>query len=307
MPHSALLSFGVVMFVATLVALTLVYWGWTNRAAALRLQVAHRIGLDLAPPGADIARARRAQPWRWIQTELDHAGARGTPEELVAKVALWAVAGTLLTVWLLPGANKAVGLLAFAVPLLHLRHEARERSEQLTRQLPDALDRIGRTLRAGHAFSDALRLSADELPVPIAEEFARVSETHRLGIDLRDALGDLASRHPENFDLRLFVSAVLLHRDTGGNLVSILDHLAETIRERLIFQQKVASLTAETNVSALILGVLPFLLGCVLLLIRPGYLMPLVTTDLGRSMLLGAALSLAAGAVSMRWFARVEV
>lgn len=307
MPNVVLFTFGVVVFVALLVALTLSYWGWANHAEGRRRQLARRLGLAQEMPSLPLSRARLPQPWRALQGLLDDAGDRNRPQDFAVGLGIWALGGLLVTAWLLSGPNKAVGLLAFAIPLLRLRSQAQDRSSRLTAQLPDALDRIGRTLRAGHAFPDALRLAADQLPSPIGEEFARVSETHRLGIDLREALGDLAARHPHNFDLRLFVSAVLLHRDTGGNLVTILDHLAETVRERLIFEQKVAALTAETNVSALILGVLPFVLGSVLLLIRPAYLLPLVATDLGRSMLLAAGLSLGAGALAMRWFARVEV
>lgn len=307
MGHPALLSVGVMVFVAVLSVFSLVYRSWADHREARRRHRVHRLGLGADTPVPTLGGPPLPQPWRWLQAQLDAAADSRTPRALVVHTLLWALGGGLLTVWLLPGPEKLVGLLCAAVPLLHLRSRARGRAQQMTLQLPDALDRIGRTLRAGHAFSDSLRIAARELPSPIGDEFARVSETHRLGMDMRECLEELSNRHPKDFDVRLFVGAVLLNRETGGNLAEILDHLADTVRERLLFQQKLASLTAETKMSAVILGILPFFLGSVLLLLRPAYLLPLVSTDIGRMMLVGALASLAAGAASMRWLARVEV
>lgn len=299
---------GIVMFVAVMLVATLVAGAVTARREAWRHKVEHRLGVEGTGIGTlRLNRAEELAVSRWLRDLLDRAGDHDGLEALFVRMAVFGLAATVVSIWLLAGPAKAAGLLCVFVPLLLLRSRAIQRSTQLTIQLPDALDRIARTLRAGHAFSDALRLAAAELPDPIGEELARVSETHRLGVDMRQALESLSERNNRNFDLRLFVGAVLLHRDTGGNLVEILDQLAETVRERTIFHQKVRALTAEVNVSAIILGALPFIVALALLAVQPDYLRPLFRTDLGHVMLAAAGASLVAGGLLMRRLAMVEV
>lgn len=299
---------GVAVFVAVMLVVTFVASAITARREAWLHKIEHRLGVDT--PDVSMLRLNRAAeiaPVRWARDLLERAGDHDGLDALLVRMAVFGIAGTVISVWLLHGPAKAAGALCVFVPLLLLRSRAIQRSTQLTLQLPDALDRIARTLRAGHAFSDALRLAATELADPIGEELARVSETHRLGVEMRQALENLCTRNSENFDLRLFVGAVLLHRETGGNLVEILDQLAETVRERTIFHQKVRALTAEVNVSAIILGALPFIVALALLGVQPDYLVPLFRTDLGQMMLVVAGTSLVVGALLMRRLAMVEV
>lgn len=305
---SVQLALSVVVFVAVLVSLSALSWGLTARQEARRRQIAHRLGLEQGPTVAlRIDRAHERWPLRWMRDLIGRAGMHEEVRHLLARILAAALGGVVITGLLFRGPVAVLGLLFGLLPVLLMARRANKRSVQLAEQLPDALDRIGRTLRAGHAFPDALRSAAAELPAPIGEEFARVSEANRLGVDLRTCLEALANQHPDSFDLRLFVSAVLLNRETGGNLVEILDHLAETVRERLIFHQKVVALTAETNVSAIILGALPFVVSGILILLRPAYLLPLLTTTPGRILLFIALGSLFLGLVLMRAFARVEV
>jgi tight adherence protein B len=166
---------------------------------------------------------------------------------------------------------------------------------------------MARTLRAGHALSDALRTAAAEMPTPIAEEFGRVYEEHHLGVDLRKALLHLAERNPSNFDLRLVVSSLLLQRQTGGNLVELLDNIAATVRARFVFDAKVRALTAEAKLSALVLAALPFLVGLAIAAMRPGYLRPLVTEPMGMWLLASASVAFVTGLILLRNIAQVEV
>lgn len=302
------LVFAVVSFVVAMLVFTLAWWAAENRRESYRLRMLHRLGVEsLEAPVLRLRRQEENGLARSLRDLLERAGDHDSLGHLALRMAIFGLAGLIVSVWLLVGPAKALGALGVVIPLLILRSRAIERDQQLTLQLPDALDRIARTLRAGHAFSDALRLAAEELPPPIGEELARVSEAHRLGVELRDVLEDLAARNSQNFDIRLFVGAVLLHRDTGGNLVEILEHLTETLRERTIFHQKVRALTAEVKVSAWILGALPFLVAGALLAVAPDYLLPLLEKTSGHWMLLGAGASLVLGASLMRRLARVEV
>jgi tight adherence protein B len=117
---------------------------------------------------------------------------------------------------------------------------------------------------------------------------------------------EMAQRNPHNFDLRIVVSATLLQRETGGNLIEIYRNIAATIRARFIFKGKVRALTAEAKMSAIILGALPFVISGALMFLRPDYLSPLITEPAGRSMLLGATLLFFAGVLLMRSLAQVE-
>jgi tight adherence protein B len=192
------------------------------------------------------------------------------------------------------------------IPVLRARSRALAREARLTEQLPDALDLLARSLAAGQGLVDGLRGVAEEIPAPLGPAFARAWEEQNLGRDLRDVLGDLCARHPRVFDLRIFSSAVLLQRQTGGNLVEILQNLARTLRERAAFRGRVRALTAEARFTGWVLGGLPFAVAGLLLLVQPGYLAPLVRDPLGRTILLGCSGAFVVGVALIRRAARVE-
>jgi tight adherence protein B len=120
-------------------------------------------------------------------------------------------------------------------------------------------------------------------------------------------LGNLVSRNPAIFDLRLFVSSVLLQRETGGNLIEILESIASTIRSRFLFEAKVSALTSEARFSALILGSLPMLVALLLLVVNPEYMLPLITDSLGNMLLLLALMMYSLGVFLMVRLSHVEV
>jgi tight adherence protein B len=192
------------------------------------------------------------------------------------------------------------------IPYLLIRAAARQRMVAISEQLPDALDLIGRSLQAGHGVADAFRLVSEEMPLPIARELGMVYEQHNLGRDFRECMVELAARNPHNFDLKIFVSSVLLQRETGGNLIEILDNIAATVRARFVFEAKVRGLTAEARMSSVILGALPFVVAGALAWLRPGYLTVLFEDDLGQRMILICGLLFIAGVMLMRSLARVE-
>ena len=185
-----------------------------------------------------------------------------------------------------------IGAVAGFVPYVVIRQRAEKRSRMLLEQLPEALDLMARSLQAGPlGLGDAFKMCAEELPLPIAGEFGRVFEEIRFGRDYRTALTRLQERNPRLFELRMFVSSVLLQRETGGNLIEVLSTIANTIRARFLFHAKVKALTSEARFSALILGCLPIGVFVILMFMNPGYLNPLWTDTMGYY-LLGAMLLL---------------
>jgi tight adherence protein B len=306
-------SIALVLFLGAFLALTALLWGARTRKEADALELRRRVGAN--EQRAEVLRVvKRVPPTgplgaieAWLDMQLRSAGEAGAPGTLAARIALFAAGGALVTGLTLGGFAKAGGLLFGVVPVLLLKAKARKRREEMTQQLPDELDLVARSLRAGHALSDALRTAAEEGREPLGPELLHLTEQHRLGLPLRDCFDDLVERNPEVFDLRLLGSAVMLQRETGANLIEILEHLSDTIRERLVFTHKLAALTAEVRVSAAILASLPFVVAGVLLVLRPAYLSPLVDSPLGQMMLAGGLVSMAAGMLLMRELARVEV
>lgn len=197
------------------------------------------------------------------------------------------------------------GLLAL-VPLqylIYLRHKRLQRFEQ---QLPEALDLIGRALRAGHAFSSALKMAGDELPDPIGEEFRQTFDEINYGVPTNTALENLASRVPST-DLGFFVIAVLIQRETGGNLSEVLDNISAIIRERLKLFGKVRALAAEGKFSAIVLSILPFVTALLLFLINPEFMSLLWTEPVGVYLIWGSIVFMILGSLWMRKIIRIHV
>ena len=148
-------------------------------------------------------------------------------------------------------------LAATSMPWIYVQWKRNQRLRKMEQQLPDALDLIGRALRAGHALPSALLMAGDELSDPIAREFHITHDEINFGVSMQQALTNLSERVPST-DVRYFVVAVLIQREAGGNLTEVLDNLSRLIRDRLKFHAKVKVLTTEGRMSAWVLGVLPF-------------------------------------------------
>jgi tight adherence protein B len=164
--------------------------------------------------------------------------------------------------------------------LMLVYYKRMKRLAKLERQLPDALDLITRALRAGHAFSSALKMAGEELAQPVAGELSTVHDEVNFGVSLEQALGHLSERVPLT-DLRYFVVAVLIQRESGGNLTEILANLSRLIRERLKLMSKVKVLSSEGRMSAWILCLMPFFLAGVMNLVNPKFMGPLWTDPIG--------------------------
>jgi tight adherence protein B len=216
-----------------------------------------------------------------------------TVAQVIGYSLLSGAAGLLLSLVLrvgLPGA-VVLGAATLAVPVLLLLGARDRRNRKLSEQLPEALDMVARSLRAGHALSSAFELAAGEMPAPVAVEFGRAFEAQRLGIPTDEAIVQITARAPKNRDLKIFAVSAIIQKETGGNLAEILSQLAETIRARYRFQGKLRALTAEGRASAVIVGAMPFIIGAALAIMNPEYLRPLATTGIGQVITLAAGAS----------------
>ena len=205
---------------------------------------------------------------------------------LFVKMALFSVVGAVLGLFVLPGASGAfLGIFLGFFPLSQVKAAAKKRNDKLSQQLTEGLDLMSRGLKAGQGFTDCLKTVAEEMDEPIADEFGRVYQEHHLGRELRACMENLAKRNQDNFSIRLMVSSVLLQRETGGNLVEILENISGTIRERFIFKAKVRALTSEAKASAIVMAALPLFVAGVITLFKPTYLAPLFNDPLGVKLL----------------------
>lgn len=192
------------------------------------------------------------------------------------------------------------------VPLLLLLRRRNRRLQKIEAQLPEAMDLISRALRAGHAFPVALAMVGTESPQPIAAEFRITSDEVGFGVSVDSALNNLAARVPSP-DVRYFVMAVVIQRETGGNLAELLSKLAELVRERFKLFAKVRVLAAEGKLSAWILTLLPFGVAATIGLFNPGYLKVLFTDEAGLTLVYGALALMALGVLVMWRIIKIRV
>ncbi len=264
------------------------------------LEEARSKGETLALAGRDQLAGQLGNVGAWLEGLCLQAGGDTSVRTLLLQMGL-AGGGTLLLLGVLLRSPLAfLGLLAAGIPLVIIINRGDKRSRVISEQLPDALDLMGRSLQAGHGLNEAFRACGQETPPPLAYELARTWEEHNLGLDFRQCLQNLTARNPRSFDLRLFAGSVLLQRETGGNLVEIVDNIANTIRGRFTLLAKVGALTSEARFSALILGGLPIFVAMAVLTIRPDYMRPLLIDPFGRWMLAYGVLSYALGAFVLR-------
>jgi tight adherence protein B len=181
----------------------------------------------------------------------------------------------------------AAAVVVALIPFIVLRHLRNRRLLKFEEQFPEAVDLLGRSLRAGHAFTTGVLMAAEEIPAPVGEEFKRLYDQQNFGMPLPDALHGFAARIPL-IDARFFATAVLTQRETGGNLGEVLDNLAAVIRERFKVKRQVRVLTAHGRITGWILAGFPPALAAAMFFIAPEHMNLLVTDPLGIQMIVGA-------------------
>ncbi len=212
------------------------------------------------------------------------------------------MAAWLVNVAVAPLAAVAAGFL----PVGFLLQRRSSRMNAFEEQFPEALDLMARALRAGHAFQTSLGMAAEEMSAPVGPEFKKKFDQQNYGLPLRDALTQMSERMPL-LDVRFFVTAVLIQRETGGNLSEILENLGHVVRERFKIRRQVRVYTAHGRFTAFVLLSLPAALAIALMFINPEHIQLLFKERMGQTMLVGAMVMQGIGFVWIRQVIKIEV
>ena len=239
---------------------------------------------------------------------IDQSGVRTTPGAIILiSITLGAVAAFLALLFVrVPYAPLVAGAAGAVAPIAWLLQKRSARLKRFEEQFPEALDLLSRAIRAGHAFQTAMGMVADELPPPVGPEFKKTFDQQNFGLPLRDALNEMAARVAV-IDVRFFVIAVLIQRETGGNLSEILDNLASVVRERFKIRRQVRVHTAHGRFTGYVLLALPAALGVALTFINPDHMNLLFREHMGQMMLLAAIGLQAVGFFWIRKVIKIEV
>lgn len=217
------------------------------------------------------------------------------------------VMGSMLTVGRAPWPVSLIfGLMSATVPFVWLMWKRSQRVAVLEAQLPDVIELIARAMRAGHAFPAAIQMVGEESPDPLAAEFRIVHDEINFGLGLEDAFRNLAQRVPSD-DMRFFVIAVLLQRETGGNLAEVLGNLARLVRDRFKLLGKVRVLAAEGKMSGWILALMPIAIGVLINIMNPQFMSRLWTDPMGLNLIYACCVLYVIGAAWMYSIIKIRV
>jgi tight adherence protein B len=315
-----LLTFALVGFLAVVLLLEggFMLWNSSRSAEARRLQdrlrllaTGERLSVDSQILRQDLMKQMPAayrllfgaQRLQRLDRLLLQSGLKRTVPSLLGLCVGGAIVGLVLGIflplpwWAAPALAAGIG----SLPYLQVMHARRRRLHAIEQQLPDALDLMSRALRAGHAFPSAVQMTGTEGPEPIAGEFRITFDEVNYGVPMQDALANLATRVPVT-DLRFFVIAVAIQRETGGNLTELLDKLSALIRERFKLLGTIRVLSSEGRLSAWILSALPFVLVGLINFINPKF-MGLLWNDPGG--LIAVYISLGLMVTGIFWMTRI--
>lgn len=309
-------EFVVILLAALLTWLAVVGLGALlgRRRRALSERLAALQGAGGADPGAPPGGRALAAPLdrypavERLRQELWRAGVNLRPTDFLGLIPLCGLVlgGLSLAlsglVWL---SLLAAGLGALA-PVIALWRKQVQRRAAFEAQLPDGLSLITSSLRSGYSFLQALRMVAQEMPLPISQEAQRVVDEVGVGMTLDEALARLV-RRMRSYDVDLMVTAISIQYQVGGNLAELLDTIGQTIRERFRNRREISALTAEGRLSGVILLLLPPVLMAVLLLRNPDYMRPLFEHPVGQGMLVGAIVLQVLGALIIRRMLAIDV
>jgi tight adherence protein B len=260
---------------------------------------------ELATSGFDDAEARLLRAEVLSEIPFVHRALMAIPgitrlQQFIQQSAMGVTVGMLLTLSLLCGwfvflasmifglmaiLALILGLLAMAIPFLIIAIKRQRRFLKFEELFPDALDLLCRAVRAGHAFTTGLEIISKEMASPLSDEFQRTYDEQNLGLPMRDALENLMRRIPLT-DVRIFVTALMIQRESGGNLAEILDNLANVIRERFKLMRQIRTYTAQGRLSLYLLVAIPPIMGIMIYFLNREYILRLFTDPLGIKILI---------------------
>jgi tight adherence protein B len=320
------LVFGVFLFIAVVLLVEGAYLMWNTSKGPEAKRIARRLrlmsaGTSLAGEEVSILKSRllsqtpaierlllQAPRIQHLDRLLEQSGLTWSVAELLGMMALSAIAGAAAALYF--GTTLFLTIIAAvitgALPIAYVFSARGKRMVKVEQQLPDALDLVGRALRAGHAFPTAVKMVSDELNDPIGGEFRILFDEVNYGVSMHTALLNLAARIPVT-DLRYFVIAVLIQRETGGNLAELLDNISAIIRARLKLFGQIRVLSAEGKLSAGILTLLPIGVALAMNFINPGYIGVLWKDPLGLRLVSGAVLLMIFGIFWMWRIVKIHV
>jgi tight adherence protein B len=197
-------------------------------------------------------------------------------------------------------------LIGFFIPYAYASHRRTKRFQKFEEKFPEAIDTLARAVRAGHAFTTAIEMIANEVSEPVAGEFRQLFEEQKFGLPVRDALLNLTDRIPL-VDVKFFVTAVMLQRETGGNLAEILDNLSYVIRERFKILRQVRVHTAQGRLTMVLLMALPPTIVVVMQVLNPGFIQPLFSDPWGHVLIVAGISMQTIGYFVIRKIIRIQV
>jgi tight adherence protein B len=313
-----------ILFVVVMVAVTIASKFWDNKR---KKQVSSMLQTDAEnPPEVSISNLLmepnedgRSFMERFIegldiaqklQTHMSQAGLNWTPMKFLVISIVFSIIGAVLGVrFPLMGfgiTSVVFGLLLATLPYFYVRRTRSKRLGKLEEQLPEALEFLARSMRAGHAFTISLEMLGEELPEPLGQEFRTLFNEQNLGAALEVALTNLTGRVPL-LDMRFFASSVLLQKQTGGNLAEILTRLAEVIRERFRLKGQVKAASAHGRLTATILMLMPIFTMFALLVVSPGYLQGMAKDTDGKYLIAFAVVGQLLGNYFIRKIINIQV
>jgi tight adherence protein B len=319
----AFVLFAVLGFLAVVLALEGLYNLWasnrsdeakriSSRLASLRGEVRTEVSLQ---------RAQERRRWAWLQ---DIVASSATGERLshyvrtsgmqVSAVELLLLSGVLAAIgFALPALigrppilGAAFALALGAAPWLRVAMVRNARIQRFEQQFPEALDMMGRAMRAGHAFPTAVKMCGEEMSEPMGRDFRILSDEMNYGVPAAEALQNLATRVPLP-DVSYFVVAVMIQRESGGNLAELLDSISNILRQRMKLMGEIRTLSAEGRLSAIILTSLPFGVALVVNIVNPKFMAVLWTDPAGLKVVGGALFLMVFGILWMRSIIRIRV
>src|SRR3569832_367931 len=297
---NSLMVVAVLVFIAVMLLLESLYLMWASRKGAGAEKIKKRLQLlstsfdRSRPPPAPPPRRPRAAPAparpppgpprpHSLHRLINQAGLNWTVSRLLLSSAATGVIGYVAVtafayqpMWV----GAMIGAGAATAPFLYVQTMRKRRLAKIQQQLPEAIDLMVSALRSGHAFSSGLQMIGEEMSEPAGGEFRIVHDEINFGVSLQQALTNLSERVPIT-DLRYFVVAVLIQRESGGNLTEVLGNLSRLIRDRLKLVAKVKVLSSDGRLSAWVLGVMPFALAAVMNIFNPGFMSPLWKDPIG--------------------------